>query len=137
MIKHSQSIQSNKFAIPLQNLKKEVMDGVHFLYVDNHQSFKKLALSFLIEVARHVQSTQNRKLVIFLQYIKKVETAFVFYCVAKHSDILQGSSHVRCFLFACLFVCFVRVYLPNTFLYNVAVSYQILVISYLKLNSKL
>ena len=30
----------------------------------------KLVLSFLMEVARHVQDTQNRKLVIFLQYIK-------------------------------------------------------------------
>ena len=33
--------------------------------------FCKLALSFLMEVARHVQSNQNRKLVKFLQYIKK------------------------------------------------------------------
>ena len=30
MIKHSQSIQSNKFAISLQYLKKEVRNGVHF-----------------------------------------------------------------------------------------------------------
>ena len=30
-----------------------------------------LVLFFLVEVARHVQNTQNRKLVIFLQYIKK------------------------------------------------------------------
>ena len=35
------------------------------------QSFYKLVLSFLLEVARLVQNTQNRKLVIFLQYIKK------------------------------------------------------------------
>ena len=33
--------------------------------------FYNLALSFLIEVARHVQSTQNWKLVIFWQYLKK------------------------------------------------------------------
>ena len=45
-----------------------------------HQSFYKLALSFLMEVARQNQSTQNRKLLIFLQYIKKsAATAFVFY----------------------------------------------------------
>ena len=55
MIKHSQSTQSNKFAISLQYLKKEVRNGVHFLHVDKHQSFYKLALSFLMEVARHVQ----------------------------------------------------------------------------------
>ena len=30
MIKHSQSTQSNKFAISLQYLKKEVRKGVHF-----------------------------------------------------------------------------------------------------------
>ena len=71
MIKHSQSTQSNKFAISLQYLKKEVRNGVHFLHADKHQNFYKLALSFLMEVARHVQSTQNRKLVKFLQYIKK------------------------------------------------------------------
>ena len=44
IIKHSQSTQSNKFAISLQYLKKEVRDGVHFLHADKHQSFYKLAL---------------------------------------------------------------------------------------------
>ena len=42
-----------------------------FCMQDKHQSFYKLGLLFLIEVARYVQSTKNRKLVIFLQYIKK------------------------------------------------------------------
>ena len=41
--------------------KKEVRKGVHFLHADEHQSFYKLGL-FLMEVARHVQSTQNRNL---------------------------------------------------------------------------
>ena len=71
MLKHSQSTQSNKFAISSQYLKKEVRDGVHFLPADKHQSFYKLALLYLMEVARHVQSTQDRKLIMFLQYIKK------------------------------------------------------------------
>ena len=44
----------------LQNLKKEV------LYADNHQIFYKLAL-----VARHVQSTQNWKLMIFLYLVRR------------------------------------------------------------------
>ena len=61
MIKHSQSTQSNKFAISLQYLKKEVRNGVHFLRAVKHQSFYKLALSFLMKVARNVHSTQNRK----------------------------------------------------------------------------
>ena len=53
------------------------------------------------DMSRHVQSTQNRKLVIFIQYIKKksIATVFVFYCDARHWDILQGSSHVCCYLF--------------------------------------
>ena len=55
----------------LKYLKKDVRHEVDFLHADKHQSFDKLALSFLMEVTRHVQSTQNRKLVIFLQYIKK------------------------------------------------------------------
>ena len=49
----------------LQNLKKEVKDEVDFLHADKHQSFYKLGLLFLIEVASYVQSTKNRKLVIF------------------------------------------------------------------------
>ena len=56
MIYHSQSTQSNKFAISLQYLKKEVRNGVHFLHSDKHQNFYKLALSFMMEVVRHIQS---------------------------------------------------------------------------------
>ena len=44
-----------------------------------------------------------RKYPLFLKYIKKIVAAsFVFYCYAKHSDILQGSSHVYCYLFPCI-----------------------------------
>ena len=101
IINHSQSTQSNKFAISLQNLKEEVRDGVLFLHAEKYTSLYKLALTFLMEETRHVQSTQNIKLVIFLQYIKKksVATPFVFCCGAKHSDILLD--HFRCYLFLC------------------------------------
>ena len=51
-----------------------------------------------MEVARYVQSTQNRKLVIFLQ---SVAAAFVFYCDAKHIDILRGSSK-KCYILVSL-----------------------------------
>ena len=57
MIEHSQITESNKFAISLQYLKKEVRNGGDFWYADKRQSFCKLVLSFLIEVARHVQNT--------------------------------------------------------------------------------
>ena len=91
MMKYSQSSQNSKFAISLQYLKKEFRNGGHSWLADKCQSFYKSILSFLMEVARHVQNTQNMKLVIFLQYIKKnCCNYFVFYCDAKHSDILQG-----------------------------------------------
>ena len=107
MIKHFQITQSNKFAISLQYLKvrsQEVKltsrNGGHFWHADKCQNFYKLALYFLKEVARHVQNTQYRKLVVFLQYIKKnCWNCFVFYCDAKHSDILWGSSHACCQFF--------------------------------------
>ena len=42
------------------------------------------------------------KNLLFLKYIKKIIAAsFVLYCYVKHSDILQGSSHVYCYLFPC------------------------------------
>ena len=92
MIKHCQSTSSNKFAISLQYLKKDVRAGICLLRADKRESFYKLALSLLVEVTRHVQSTQN--------YI---------FC----RDILPGSSYVHCYLFiykfqdtlALLFVC--------------------------------
>ena len=40
--------------------------GVHFLHADKHLSLYKL-----VELTRHVQSTQKRNLVIFLQYPQK------------------------------------------------------------------
>ena len=65
MVKHSQSSQNRKFAMALQ----EVMNGVHYgVYQD--QNFYKLDCWLLIK-ARHVQSTQKRKFINFLQYIKK------------------------------------------------------------------
>ena len=76
LIQHCQSSQSNKYGISWQYLKKEVMNGVHFLHADKHQSSYNLALSFLMEVARHVQSIQNRKSVMFLQYIKVNESRY-------------------------------------------------------------
>ena len=70
------------------------------MHADEHQSLQKLALSFLMEEAIYVKSTQNSNLVIYLQYIEKesVVTACVTYCDSKHSNILQGSSRFRCCL---------------------------------------
>ena len=55
---------------------------------------------FLMKVARHVLSTEKGSLLNFSNILRKViETTFVFYCDAKHSDTLQGSSRVCCYLF--------------------------------------
>ena len=59
MIKYPQSTQSNKVVIPLQYLKKELRNAVHFFHADKHQSFNKLKLLPLMESTRHVQSIQN------------------------------------------------------------------------------
>ena len=66
-----------------------------------NKNFYKLALSFLMKVARHAENTQNWKLVNVLQYIKKksIATAFVLNCDAKYLDTLRGASHVPCYLF--------------------------------------
>ena len=71
MIGHSQSTQSNKFTISLQYFKMEVWNGVHLLHADKYESFYKFALSFLMDVVRHAQSTQNREIKIFLQHVTK------------------------------------------------------------------
>ena len=46
VVRHAQSNQNNKFAIPSQNLKETVKDEVDFLPADKHQGFFKLILSF-------------------------------------------------------------------------------------------
>ena len=69
VLRHSQSSQNSKFAMSLQYLLKEVMNGVHF-GVHQDQNFYKLDYQFSVKT-RHVQSTKKRKYVKFLQYIKK------------------------------------------------------------------
>ena len=91
MIKHFQSTQSNKFAMSLQYLLKEVMNGV---------------LDFWFKLPIFDESSQTGpkywkgKFVKFEQYIKKIiATVFVFYCDARHSDTLLGSSRVCRYFF--------------------------------------
>ena len=75
------------------NISRKELRMEFFLHSDKHQNFYKLALLFLMEGAGHVQSTQNRKLVIFLQHLKSVATDFAFCYDAKYSDIFCWSSH--------------------------------------------
>ena len=99
MIRHSQSTPSYKSAMFLQYFWKEVMDRVHF-GVHQDQNFYKLDYRLLMKVARHVQSNQKRKLLNICNILRKcIATTFVFYCDAKHSNTLLGSSHLCCYLF--------------------------------------
>ena len=75
MIKHSQSIQSYRLAVSSQYLKKKV-GWSSFFHVDKDQSFCKLALWFLMEMIRRVQSAENRKLVIFYHWCDTMHTQF-------------------------------------------------------------
>ena len=55
---------------------------------------------FLAKVARHVQRTGKGSLLYFSNILRKsIATAFVFYCDARYSDTLLGSSHVFRYLF--------------------------------------
>ena len=55
----------------------KVSYNVDIMIINGHdQASYKLVLCFLMEVTRHVQNTQNRKLVIFFDILRKtVETA--------------------------------------------------------------
>ena len=59
-----------------------------------HESFYKLALLFLMEVVRYVQSTQNRKLVTFLQYHKKNVDEVYFLHADKRKSFLQVDTNI-------------------------------------------
>ena len=92
----------------LQYFKNKVKDEVYFLYPDKHQSFYNLSLSFLMEVDRHMQNTQNRKLVlIFMQYIKK-KVSQLLLC-----SIVMQNIHIFCgapimFVVICFWVVVVK-----------------------------
>ena len=78
--------------MPLQYLKKVVIDEVDFLHADKHQRFLqvdfntlgikvscKVIVSLLMVMVKHSQSTQSNKCGIPLQYIKmKFGMEFIF-----------------------------------------------------------
>ena len=83
----------------LQYVIKEMELEMEFIFCMqiNIRVLCKLALSFLMEAGRHVQSTQSRKLVKFLKYIKK--KCFCVLWRSKEFWCLHGSSNVCCYLF--------------------------------------
>ena len=93
MIKYSQSAQSNNFALFLRSIKNEGTNGAHSLHVHENQSFYKLALLFLMKAIRapNLQSTQDRKLVVFLQYIiQKLSELLLCSIVMQNIQIFYG-----------------------------------------------
>ena len=83
MIKHSQSAQSIKSATYLQYIRKDVRYGIHFLHRDKYQSFLKVRIIALMEVAGRAISAQSTYIEIknikilygcpFMFFLKKTE----------------------------------------------------------------
>ena len=69
---YSQSTQSKNFAISLVRIRWSSFFACR----------KKLVLSFLTGMTRRLKSTQNRKLVIFLQYIQKMRSQLLLCSIA-------------------------------------------------------
>ena len=61
MARHAHITQNNKFAISLQDLKKEVSDAVDFLHIDKHESLLQIDNMILPEMVKYSQSSQNSK----------------------------------------------------------------------------
>ena len=55
----------------MQYLIKEVRDKIDFLHANKHKSLLQIDTMTLIEIVKHSQSSQNSKVTMSLQYIKK------------------------------------------------------------------
>ena len=84
----------------LYNISKKKL-GMEFIFCMQINIYK-LGLLFLMEVARYVQSTKNRKLAIFLQYIKKIVSQLLLCSIVmRNIQIFCGGQImflVTCFL---------------------------------------
>ena len=99
MVKDSQNSQKSKFVMSLQYLKKEVRDEVDFLHAGKHQSFYKLTLSLLMEVARHVKVPKIRSWEFFCKK-EKISQLLLSSIVIENIQIIYGGSvmfYVTCF----------------------------------------
>ena len=62
----------------MQYLKKEVRDEIDFLHADKHESLLQIDNMTLIEIIKHSQSSENTKVTVSLQYIKKNVRELIF-----------------------------------------------------------
>ena len=97
MIKHSQSTQSNKLAISLQYLKIRSQEGSLCFACRRTSKFLQVRI-FVFDGSGQICPNYSKQEVGNI-FAKSVAAIFMFYCDAKHSDILRGSSHVYCYLF--------------------------------------
>ena len=89
--RHVQNTQNRKLVIFLQYLREKIlMKFIFCMQIDMKISYKLILTSWM--------SLAKRNFTRVIKYFS-VATAFVFYCDVKHSDILQGPSHVCCYLF--------------------------------------
>ena len=125
--RHGQITQNNKFSISLQYLQKKFSDAVDFLHVGKHETLLKIDSMILIGMLKHSKCSQNSKFALYLQYLKKEVQVKVYFLYAdkyqsflkvyfntlgntKYSDILQGSSHVRCYTLKYWTICVWRLF---------------------------
>ena len=70
-----------KFAISLQQLKKEVNKQVDFLHTDKHENLLLIDTMILMEMFKHFQSSQNSKFTMSVQYLKKKASDKLIFCM--------------------------------------------------------
>ena len=122
IVKHFQSSQNSKFAMPLQYLKKKVRDEVDFLHADKHQSFLqvdfntlgikvsyKVILPLLMGIIKHCQSTQSNNLKYLYNISKKEVRNGVSFACRWTSHTYQVSHIVRKTHASALFITLTRI----------------------------
>ena len=89
MVKHSQISQNCKFAMSIQYLRKELRDEIDFL----HQINIKVSTSWQYRFWwkwPDMSKVPNRKVVIFLEYIKKMSQLLLCFIVMQNIQISFG-----------------------------------------------
>ena len=93
--RHAQITQSNKFAISLEYLKKEVSDEVDFLHADKHKSFLQIGTMTFDGDGQEFSKFPNSKFAMSLPYLQKeVRDKVDFLHADKHKSFLQVNFNI-------------------------------------------
>ena len=97
--RHAQSTQNNIAYLCIISRKIWVMQLIFCLQINIKDFFKLILpkITSLLFLWNIIRNKSVRKSIFYMQISTCVTTAFLFYCDAKYSDILQESSHVRCY----------------------------------------